>query len=298
MVLGNGVPVNNIRIALTKRCNLSCIFCHGEGEPPGVDNGREITLQDIDDMLCVAEGLGITKVRFTGGEPLMREDITDIVKCASKYMKDISLSTNGILLGPIAQDLKDAGLHRVNITLNTLNPAVYESISGINAHEQVMRGIEGAYNANLLPIKLNMVMLQCNYRELEEMIKFLKGGMVLQLIELISPREHESTNFYKENYVDISPIEKYLETIAISVKERAKHRRKKYFLPQEVEVVHSMHNSSFCQNCTSIRVTSEGFIKKCLFINDNLRKVNNFRDHEELREAMVKSINEKKPYWC
>ncbi|MFA5559190.1 MAG: GTP 3',8-cyclase MoaA [Methanofastidiosum sp.] len=293
------LPVKVLRVALTQRCNLNCIYCHHEGECSQSDNGKkEITKEDIEDLLKVSKDLGIKKVRFTGGEPLLRKDIVEIVEIASKHMEDISISTNGTLLSEKVSDLKEAGISRFNITLNTLNNEIYKSIAGKDTLKDVLEGIEKTYEEKIFPIKVNMVVMQRNYREIKEMINYTKEGMVLQLIELISAKDDLDSDFYKENYASLIPIEEYLESHSIKIIEREKQRRKKYFVPQEIEVVRSMHNTVFCKNCTSIRLTSEGEIKNCLFRNDNLIKVKDFSDHEKLKETLIKSIKTKTPYWC
>jgi len=293
------LPVKVLRVAVTQRCNLNCIYCHHEGECSQSDNGRkEITKEEIEDLLKVSKELGIRKVRFTGGEPLLRKDIVEIIDTASKYMDDISMSTNGVLLSSTISDLKKAGISRINVTLNTLNEEIYKSITGKNKLHDVLDGIEKTFLEEIFPIKVNMVVMQRNYREIKDLVKYTKEGMVLQLIELISEKNGTDSEFYKENYASLLPIEEYLEKHATKIVEREKQRRKKYFVPQEIEVVRSMHNTVFCKNCMSIRVTSEGEIKNCLFRNDNLIKVKDFSDHEKLKESLIYSIKTKTPYWC
>jgi len=293
------LPVKVLRVAVTQRCNLNCIYCHHEGECSQSDNGRkEITKEEIEDLLKVSMDLGIKKVRFTGGEPLVRKDIVEIVEIASKYMDDVSMSTNGILLCEKISDLKEAGISRINVTLNTLNKDIYKSITGKNKLQDVLDGIEKTFLEEIFPIKVNMVVMQRNYREIKDLVKFTKEGMVLQLIELISEKNGTDSKFYKENYASLLPIEEYLGKHAMKIVEREKQRRKKYFVPQEIEVVRSMHNTVFCNNCMSIRVTSEGEIKNCLFRNDNLIKVKDFSDHKKLKESLIYSIKTKTPYWC
>ena len=293
------LPVKVLRVAVTQRCNLNCIYCHHEGECSQSDNGRkEITKEEIEDLLKVSKDLGIRKIRFTGGEPLLRKDIVEIIDTASKYMDDISMSTNGVLLSSTISDLKKAGISRINVTLNTLNEEIYKSITGKNKLHDVLDGIEKTFLEEIFPIKVNMVVMQRNYREIKDLVKYTKEGMVLQLIELISEKNGTDSEFYKENYASLLPIEEYLEKHATKIVEREKQRRKKYFVPQEIEVVRSMHNTVFCKNCMSIRVTSEGEIKNCLFRNDNLIKVKDFSDHEKLKESLIYSIKTKTPYWC
>ncbi|HOP08974.1 MAG TPA: GTP 3',8-cyclase MoaA [Candidatus Methanofastidiosa archaeon] len=292
----NGIPIRNIRISLTKRCNLKCFYCHREGEliPKGVP--REITVEEIENLLEVSRELGIDKVRFTGGEPLVRKDIIEVVEAASRHMDDVSLSTNGTLLAPIAKDLKDAGLDRINVTLNSLKPDIFSSMVGADALSDAVDGVEKAYEAGINPIKINMVVVKRNCGEIPDMISYLRPGMILQLIELIASKDGEADSFYLENHVDFGPIEKYLEEHAERIEVRQKHKRKRYCLPQVVEIVRSMHNSTFCQHCNSIRVTSEGKVKKCLFNND-LKIIDDFSDKDSIRRVMESTIMEKRPYW-
>ena len=293
------LPVKVLRVALTQRCNLNCIYCHHEGECSQSDNGKkEITKEEIEDLLKVSKDLGIKKVRFTGGEPLLRKDVVEIIQIASKYMEDVSISTNGVLLCEKISELKEAGISRINVTLNTLNEETYKSITGKNKLQDVLDGIGKTYDEKIFPIKVNMVVMQRNYREIKNLVRYTKEGMVLQLIELISEKNETDSKFYRENYASLLPIEEYLEKHSIKIVERQKQRRKKYFVPQEIEVVRSMHNTVFCNNCMSIRVTSEGEIKNCLFRNDNLIKIQDFSDHEKLKESLIYSIKTKTPYWC
>ena len=193
------LPVKVLRVALTQRCNLNCVYCHHEGECSQSDNGKkEITKEDIEDLLKVTGELGIKKVRFTGGEPLIRKDIVDIVQIASKYMDDVSMSTNGTLLCEKVSELKEAGISRFNITLNTLDNETYSSITGKNKLQDVLDAIEKTYQEEIYPIKINMVIMQRNYREIKEMVKFTKEGMVLQLIELISAKDDLDSDFSKK----------------------------------------------------------------------------------------------------
>ena len=292
----NGMPITNIRISLTKRCNLKCFYCHREGELLHDGIPKEINTSEIDSILKASSDLGIDRVRFTGGEPLVRKDIVDVISVASKYMKDISLSTNGSLLAPIAKDLKEAGLNRINVTLNSLHPEVYASMVGADVFHDVIAGIEGAHDVGIAPIKINMVVVKRNYKEIPDMIDYLKDGMILQVIELIASRDGEKDSFYRENHVDLTPIESYLAERAVKIEERQKHKRKRYCLPKVVEVVRSMHNPTFCKHCNSIRVTSEGKVKKCLFNND-LKPIDDFEDPGNVRRVLEKTILEKRPYW-
>ncbi len=134
-----GRKVTNLRVSVTQRCNLRCVYCHAEGER---SPEAEISLPDIREILRVAASLGIRSVKFTGGEPLVREDILEIVRAVPEGLES-SMTTNGILLGRYARDLKEAGLSRINVSLDSLDPACYREITGHDRLPEVLAGYRG-----------------------------------------------------------------------------------------------------------------------------------------------------------
>ena len=177
-----GRPVTNLRISLTSRCNLSCIYCHAEGEK---NPDAEMSAQEIIEIMNVAAKFGIRSIKFTGGEPLIRPDILDIIRAVPKEIES-SITTNGILLAGMAKDLKSAGLRRVNVSLDSLNPETYKRITGCDRLDEVLAGIDAALRAGLTPVKLNMVILSgINDNEIDDFLNFVRGNrdLVLQLIE-------------------------------------------------------------------------------------------------------------------
>lgn len=288
-----GRRITNLRMAVTSKCNLSCIYCHKEGE---VNPGKELSVEEIRRISEAFYQLGIKKLKITGGEPLLRKDIVDIVQSFPPF-KEISMTTNGVLLADIADELKEAGLNRVNISLDTLDAEKYNFITGGDI-EEVLEGIEAAYNAMLTPIKVNMVVIKgINDNEVGDMLeftsKFNKNGvnMILQIIELLKLPELE------KYYIDISPIERAYAGQSRSVVVRNMHRRRQYALGNSViEFVKPLDNSEFCMHCNRIRVTSDGKIKPCLLRNDNLVDVRNL-EGEELIAAIKKAVGVREPYF-
>jgi cyclic pyranopterin phosphate synthase len=239
-----------------------------------------------------AAELGMRSIKFTGGEPLMRLDLKDLISEMPAGL-DLSLTTNGIFLANRAQSLADAGLGRVNISLDSLSPEIYRSITGCKDGDldRVIHGIDVAKNAGLQPIKLNVVVLKQNEVEIPQLIEFSKSkGLILQLIELMDLRGLRISG-------DIERIERRLQASADRVVTRDMHRRKKYFLDgAEVEVVRPMDNTVFCAHCTRLRVTSDGKLKPCLLRNDNLIEINSC-DSEKIKE-MLKAANDlREPYF-
>lgn len=297
-----GRPVESIRISVTQRCNLACVYCHMEGED--FHCGTEMTPEEIQRIVNVAASTGVSKVKLTGGEPLLRKDILDIVERIrdTAGIREVSMTTNGILLAGYAERLKRAGLARVNVSLDTLKLERFKKITGVDALGDVVFGIREAIKAGLHPVKVNMVLLKgVNEDEITEMIGFAKeNGLILQIIELESPDEDE---LYRSYHVDLDSVEDHLEKMAERVTVRRMHHRRKYHLRNggEVEIVKPMHNTEFCQYCNRIRVTSDGKLKPCLFRNDNLvgllRPMRKGASEETLRRLFLEAVKKRKPYF-
>ncbi|MCZ7392892.1 MAG: GTP 3',8-cyclase MoaA [Candidatus Methanoperedens sp.] len=285
-----GRTINSLRISITNRCNLNCIYCHREGESRDIKT--EMTADTITNIVEASKTFGISKVKFSGGEPLMRDDFENIIQSLPE-LKDISATTNGIFLSKRVQSLAKSGLSRINISLPSLSPEKYRKVTGGDV-SSVLEGIEAAVDC-LAPVKLNMVLLKgINDDEIDKMMDFIRryeGKVILQLIELMDFRKAAN---YK---LDINEIEKFLESKASDIKERAMHRRKKYYIDGvEVELVRPIDNSHFCANCTRLRVTSDGRLKPCLFRNDNLVDVNN-KEPEEIVELMKLAMDMREPFY-
>lgn len=295
----HGRQVNSLRISLTQRCNFNCFFCHQEGESG--PNG-EVTPEEIETVVSVAAELGINKIKLTGGEPLLRDDVVEIVRRISPYVDEVSMTTNGYMLKEKACDLRDAGLKRVNISFHSTDPEKFCKIIGRESVKAVREGIEEAIRCGLNPIKLNMVVMKgINDEEIESMIAFSREtGVTLQLIEYQALEK--GVEEYDSYHYDLKPIEEKLASRSQSIVEREMHRRKQYHLKGGgiVEVVRPMHNSEFCAYCTRLRMTSDGHLKPCLMREDNhLEAVSLLRNggREELVEAFREAVAAREPFW-
>lgn len=223
-----GRKVTGLRISITDRCNLSCMYCHNEGAECCTCGpvGNEMSPELICSIIREAAKFGVRKVKFSGGEPLFRKDFEDILACLPP-LKEVSATTNGILLEKRAKTLKAAGLDRINVSMDSLDPEKYRKITGAppGTLEKVIRGINSAVEAGLTPVKLNMVLLKgINENEIDEMMDFIrpyKGKVILQLIELmnIDPELSKYT-------IDSKALEKSLEERASEVRVRHLHHRK------------------------------------------------------------------------
>jgi len=270
-----GRPVNYLRISVTQRCDHRCFFCHREGERHPEE---EMTADEIERLVRVAVQQGIRRVKLTGGEALLREDIVDIVSRISPVLDDLSLTTNGSRLAALAGDLSEAGLDRINVSLHTLDRRTHVNITGTDDLEQVKRGIEAAVRAGLSPVKINMTILRgYNDTEIPQMMRYaMSVGAILQLIEL-QPMPDDPA-WMTDLWYGLSDLEQAIQQRALRVTRRSLHNRMQYEVPLDggtvrVEFVRPLHNSEFCSACTRLRVTSDGRLKPCLLRSDNLVNV-------------------------
>jgi len=156
-------PINYLRISVTDRCNLSCIYCRPEGRKlPLLPRSEILSFEEIAEIASAAAKLGISKLRITGGEPLVREGICDLIRMLSRIpgIDDLSMTTNGTLLGKFARRLREAGLKRVNVSLDSLRRERYKRITRADALHNVLSGIEEARKAGLEPVKINVVVMR------------------------------------------------------------------------------------------------------------------------------------------
>jgi len=262
-----------------------------------------MSVEEIVQIAKVAINLGIGRIKLTGGEPLMRRDVCDVVKGIAGIpgLLDLSMTTNGLLLDKLAKPLCTAGLKRVNISLPTLNPETYLKLTG-GKLENALAGVKAAVESCFSPVKLNMVVLKgVNVGDVPEMMDFARDvGVILQLIEL--DPINVSSEYYSKHHRFLTEQEAILREEAISIEtRRLMHNRLIYHLPDvTVEVVHPTENSDFCMHCTRMRVTSDGKLKPCLMRNDNLvdilAAIRSGASDEELKELFMKANMQREPF--
>ena len=295
-----GRRVSSLRVSVTQRCDLSCFFCHREGEH---DPGKEMTPAEIGRIVEVAAELGVTKIKMTGGEPLMRGDIVEVIRLISPHVREVSMTTNALMLPGRAVALKEAGLKRVNISLHSLKRETVKKIAGVDCLDRVKVGIQAADEAGLKPIKLNFVVMEgLNSGEIPDMLRLsAETGAILQLIEYQSLER--GVERWGDLYFDLTPLEHVWDREAVSVEEQVMHRRKRYTLADgaTVEIVRPIHNTVFCANCNRLRLTSDGRLKPCLMRGDNLVPVvqllRSGAGEEQLVEAFRLATSLRVPYW-
>ena len=288
-----GRTVRSLRMSITNRCDLDCIYCHNEGDQGSTG---EMSAETIANIVKVAADLGVNRLKISGGEPLIRKDLEKIL-ASLPPLKDVSLTTNGTMLRDRAKGLKEAGLDRVNISLDTLDKNRFGMITRCkhNMHSAVLEGIDEAVRVGLTPVKLNMVLLKdINEAEIGKMIdltRSYKGEVILQLIELM---DFKSAASY---HVDADKIEQELMKRASEVSTRVMHHRKKYVIDgAEVEFVRPVDNTEFCANCNRLRVTADGKLKPCLLVNDDMIDVSN-ASLEELPDLFRLAVKKRVPFY-
>jgi len=263
-----GRVVTYLRVSITDRCNLRCFYClpRACGTPPA--RSRQLTLGELAEVVRVAATLGIHKIRVTGGEPLVRPGVVDFVRTLSRLpgVNDLALSTNGTLLAERAAELKAAGLMRVNVSLDSLRPAIFRAVSGRNDLERVIDGIAMAGAAGLRPIKLNVVVMRgVNDDELPAMLDFAAAhGAQVRFIEYMPLGLGQR---WESSYV---PRGEILEHIASHLSPEPPQRipgdtATYYPLRAGGEVgVISPVSCRFCDLCNRLRLTADGKLRPCL----------------------------------
>jgi cyclic pyranopterin phosphate synthase len=297
LVDGFGREVSGVRVSLTDRCNFDCVYCHNEGlgdtRGPMEPAEDEMSADEVVRFLEVAAEYDVEKVKFTGGEPMLREDLEEIIRRTPDGM-ETSLTTNGTFLPGRAEELKEAGLSRVNVSQDALDPEEFAAITKTGAYDQVMKGVEAALDAGLDPVKLNMVVFTHTAGYVEGMVEHVadNSGLQLQLIQYMP----ELTGKPEWN-IDIGRVHDWLRDIADRVEQREMHDRNRYWVNGGmVEIVDPVENAEFCANCHRVRVTHEGFLKGCLNRNDDLRSMGEMTK-PEIRETFEAVVHNRVPFY-
>ncbi len=272
-------------------------------EKPRENTTPEMTVDEIVHIARIAVSVGISKVKLTGGEPLARKDILHIVKGLSEIqgLTDLSMTTNGSLLAPLAKELRASGLKRVNISLPTLNAETYNKLTGGRVQD-VLEGVKTAVKVGFDLVKLNVLILKCvNDYDFAQLLDFSREtGAILQLIEL--EPINISREYYSANHKALDEYEEMLKQKAVKVETRQHmQNRRIYHLPDvKVEVIHPTENTEFCMHCTRLRVTSDGKLKTCLMRNndliDILTPMRNGANDQKLAELFKLANQKRQPY--
>lgn len=270
-----GRSITDLRISVTERCNYRCLYCRtGQGETPAAaaPSGEELSWAELERLARAFVGLGIRKVRLTGGEPLLRPGLVDFVATvAALGVTDIALTTNGHLLAPLAAPLRRAGLTRVTVSLDSLQPDNFARITRVpGGLDRVLEALDAAAAAGLWPLKVNVVLLRgYNDAEIEDFARFARRrDCVVRFIEFM-PLEQGSL-WSRDRVVPMDEIVQRisrvhaLDPLPRKPGETACRYRFHDGADGEIGIVAPV-TSPFCNQCTRIRVTADGKLRTCLF---------------------------------
>ena len=300
--------IDYLRVSVTGRCNLKCIYCHPPGDQDMAECGEFLSLKEIRRVVKLFAQCGIKKVRLTGGEPLLRDNILGLVRELSSIdaVEELSVTTNGVHLESLAAGLKAAGLNRVNISLDSFNRSSYEKITGFDLLPDVIRGIYKAIEVGLMPVKINCVVIKDVNDSSDEITALARMSVNLPVI--VRFVEYYPTNrnsVLTKEYVPSIDVRKIIENefgrlddISVSagygpaVNFRIKNSA------GGIGFI-SGRSSMFCGQCNRLRLTSDGKIKPCLYSSaqyDLKELLSNGSGDEEILRLLEKIIREKSRY--
>lgn len=289
-----GRSINYLRISVTDRCNLRCMYCMPE---EGICKKRHEDILSLEELYQIAKvfaELGVTKVRITGGEPLVRKGLPQLVENISKLegIQEIAMTTNGVLLSKYAEELKAAGLNRVNISLDTMNAEKYSYITRGGKLEDVLAGIEAAKQVGLLPVKLNIVLIGgFNDDEIESFVQLtMDRNIDVRFIELM--QIGQAAHWAKKHFISNSEILKRVKELQPIQMEDPSSPAKYYRLPGSKGKVGLINpiSHAFCGSCNRIRLTADGKLKPCLHSEAEIDIKEALRKGEGLHDIIKKAI--------
>lgn len=292
-----GRNINYLRISITDLCNLRCRYCMPEEGICKVEHKDILSLEEIYQVAKTFVSLGVNKIRLTGGEPLTRKGIIELIQkiAGLEGVKDLAMTTNAVLLKKYARDLKAAGLQRLNISLDTLDEEKYAQITRGGKLKDVLDGIEEAKAVGLFPIKLNVVLIGgFNVDEIEDFVNLTKTEEIdVRFIELMPLGE--ASKWAEENFISN-------EIILNSVKELTKAENTDlsspaiyYRLPNakgRVGIINPI-SCKFCDYCNRVRLTSQGKLKLCLHSNEEIDIKDKLRKGEDIGKIILDAIKQK-----
>jgi GTP 3',8-cyclase len=280
-----GRPIRDLRVSLTDRCNFRCFYCLPHGEPPIAPKEQMLSYEEIENVCEIFVSLGIEKIRLTGGEPMLRRDIETIIRKLTRLksfgLQDLALTTNGYYLPDRAQGLKDAGLDRVTISLDSLKRDVFKRMTGVDVLDKVLAGIHAAKAAGLEPIKINAVIVRGhNEDEVADFAAFAREYDVkmrfIEFMPLDSGHEWSREDVFSGREIR-DRINERFPLVRVDVARGSETSSRYRFAdgaPGEIGIIAPV-SEPFCGACSRIRLTADGQIRTCLFstIEHSLRDV-------------------------
>ncbi len=303
-----GRAIRDLRVSLTDRCNFRCFYCLPHGEPPIAPKEKMLSYEEIEYVCGIFVSLGIEKIRLTGGEPMMRRDIETIIQKLVKFksdgLQDLALTTNGYFLPDRARGLKQAGLDRVTISLDSLKRNVFKQMTGVDVLEKVLAGIAAAKDAGLEPIKINAVIVRGhNEDEVADFAAFAREHDVkmrfIEFMPLDSGHEWDRKDVVSGREIH-DRINERFPLVKPDVKRGSETSARYRFAdgaPGEIGIIAPV-TEPFCGACSRIRLTADGQIRTCLFstVEHSLRDVvRSGASREEIVDFIESVVYKKEP---
>lgn len=294
-----GRRINYMRISVTDRCNLRCQYCNPDGEFEFIPHREILTYEEILRLSRIAVSIGIEKFRLTGGEPLLRKNLPFLVKelVSLRGVEEVTLTTNGVLLGRYLDELWDSGLRRLNISLDTLDSKKYLELTGQDKFSAVWQGIKAALRKGFNPVKLNVVLLRKFSEDISPFINLtLDHPLHVRFIELMdfAPSQKElflSGGEVKSKLIEMNALE---EVKSVKGFGPAKYYRLKgaagtigFIFP---------YTEHFCEACNRLRLSADGKVRPCLFSNFSVDLKGPLRrgaSDEEIRKLIIGALKAK-----
>jgi cyclic pyranopterin phosphate synthase len=303
LIDGFGRQITYLRISLTDRCNLRCVYCMPEDGVQLLSHSEMLSYEEILRFVSVLAGYGVNKIRITGGEPLVRKGVVNFIEKLNNIggIKDIAMTTNGILLDRYAQDLYNAGLKRINISLDSLDNEIFSKLTRGGNLDSVLKGINIAKAAGFKPIKINTVLMRGdNDKELLNFINFaVKNELNLRFIEYMPIGQNISRAITSKELIDKIKIEykdfepKKVDDCSVS--------KEYYFSAQKnnkaVIGFISPLSEHFCNDCNRLRITASGKLRLCLFYDEeyDIKEIlNSNASDEDIYEYLLKILQKKR----
>jgi len=303
-----GRAIRDLRVSLTDRCNFRCFYCLPHGEPPIAPKEQMLSYEEIEYVCDIFVALGIEKIRLTGGEPMLRRDIETIIRKLSRLkssgLQDLALTTNGYYLPDRARSLKEAGLDRVTISLDSLKRDVFKRMTGVDVLDKVLAGIAAAKQAQLEPIKINAVIVRGhNEDEVADFAAFAREHDVkmrfIEFMPLDSGHEWSRKDVVSGKEIR-ERINERFPLVRLDIKRGSETSSRYRFAdgaPGEIGIIAPV-TEPFCGACSRIRLTADGQIRTCLFstVEYSLRDVvRSGASREEIVEYIESVVLKKEP---
>lgn len=299
---GHGRKHDYLRISITDRCNLRCVYCMNEEGIEQTSHSAILSYEEILKVVSAGAELGISKIRITGGEPLVRKNVIELIKgiAATPGINDLSMTTNGILLPRFAAELKKAGLDRVNISLDTLQPKLFQEVTRCGELKSALQGIEAALENDLHPVKLNTVLMKgINDGEIIDFIRLVREKPLhVRFIEYMPIGDHDQA--YKDHFLPLSFVEDTAQKAGLPLSPvpllGGAGPAESYTIPDGQGTIGLIHPISkhFCDTCNRLRLTSEGNLKACLYWQDE-KPVQPVLDDKLALQELIREVLSSKP---